>query len=607
MKRFSIILTVFFFILTSLAGNASVSFSAQAPRQVVQGNKFNVTYVLQNAEGSSLSVPEINGAIKLYGPAISTSYSSSWSSSGSSSSNSSQEYTMIYKANKAGKYRVGPATIVANGRRYSTRPFVIEILTPDRAAVAASRQRNTVQYDDPMTQTSDKSVKGNDLFVRISMSKQHVYEQEAVVCTIKLYTKYKVSQFMPTLQPSFNGFLIEELPLSPNLNNVERVNGQNYMVAELKKCILFPQQSGKLTITSGNYDVAVVQYETYRTPFGTLSQPVEKKLQVKSNSASVYIDPLPEPKPANFSGAVGNFSVQAFINPKSLKTYAAATYSYIVRGTGNIKYIKAPTIKFPSQFDVYDPQNKVAAAINGSNVSGSVKFDYTFIPQYVGKYDIPSSDFVYFNPETKKYVTLHPQSFHLAVAKGSGSPSSHYKGLQQQNDILYISTGNFALSKSHGYIVNGFGYWLWFIIPLLIFASILVYYRKQLKERSNLKLMKTKYASKVAQKRLKLAKKFMLKNDRNQFYAEMLNAIWGYMSDKLGIPGSELSRDNISAELEKYGVDEALRKDSIDLLDKCEFAQYAPELAQNDMNQVYNEGASLMDKLENIKRIKPQL
>lgn len=591
-------------LICGIEAMANVSLSVDYPRQVVQGNKFNISYTLRNAEGSGFTAPEVGGATKLYGPAVSSSYSQQWVN-GVSSSSSSQEYTMMYKAEKAGTYKVGAASVMVNGKRYTSRPFTLEILPPDRSAANSQRQQRSVQFDDADTQTSDKKVGAKDLFVRINMSKENVYEQEAVVCTIKLYTKYQISQFLANIQPSFNGFLIEDLPLSPNLNQIERVGGENYMVAELKKCILFPQQSGKLSITSGTYDVKVVQYDTYRTMFGVVRQPVEKQIQVKSNTATVNILPLPTPKPASFNGAVGNYTVTTQIKPQVLKTYEAATYSYIIRGSGNIKYLKSPTIGFPSQFDVYDPQNNVNAKPAGSTVSGTVSIDYTFIPQFVGKYEIPGTEFTYFNPATKKYVTVTTPKYDLTVAKGSGTPSSAKKGIEQKNrDILHIKTGDMDLQKSHEYFIEGFGYWLWYILPLLIFLGILFYYRKALKARSDLQLMKTKRANKVAKKRLREAQQYMKSGDTGKFYAEMLKALWGYLSDKLGIPGSELNKENIEAELASYGVAEADIVAVMDLLNKCEFAQYAPELSGNDTSAIFNAASGVMDKLENTKRKK---
>ena len=493
------------------------------------------------------------------------------------------------------------------GKQYSTKPFTIEILPPDRSAQQGNnRGSQSVQIDNANTQTAGKQVSSKDLFVRIILSKSNVYEQEAVVCTIKLYTKYQISQFIANIQPSYNGFLIEELPVSPNLNEIEHVNGENYMVAELKKCILFPQQSGKLTITSGTYDVTVVQYEQFRTPFGIMRQPVEKQLQVKSNTSSVNILPLPEPKPASFNGAVGNFTVSTEIKPQVLKTYEAATYSYIIRGSGNIKYLKSPTIGFPSQFDVYDPQNNINAKPSGNTVSGTVTIDYTFIPQFVGKYEIPGTEFTYFNPATRKYETLTTQKYDLTVAKGSGAASQAPKGgIEQKNrDILHIKTGDLHLKQEHSYAVEGFGYWLWYIVPLLLLAAVLFYYRKALKARSDMQLMRTKRANKVAQKRLRAAKQWMRAGDKNKFYAEVLTALWGYLSDKIQIPVSELNKENISAELTNYGATDEVIAAVIEVLNNCEFAQYAPELSGNDMESIYSAAADAMDKLENTKRKK---
>lgn len=601
-----LIFTLAVLAISVVANAADVSFSVDYPRQVVQGNKFQISFSLRNAEGNGFKAPEVGGCKLLYGPSKSSSYSSQWVN-GVSSSSSSEEYTMVYRADQAGKYTVGAATVSVGGKQYSTKPFTIEILPPDRSAQQGNnRGSQSVQIDNANTQTPGKQVSSKDLFVRIILSKSNVYEQEAVVCTIKLYTKYQISQFIANIQPSYNGFLIEELPVSPNLNEIEHVNGENYMVAELKKCILFPQQSGKLTITSGTYDVTVVQYEQFRTPFGIMRQPVEKQLQVKSNTSSVNILPLPEPKPASFNGAVGNFTVSTEIKPQVLKTFEAATYSYIIRGSGNIKYLKSPTIGFPSQFDVYDPQNNINAKPSGNTVSGTVTIDYTFIPQFVGKYEIPGTEFTYFNPATRKYETLTTQKYDLTVAKGSGAASQAPKGgIEQKNrDILHIKTGDLHLKQEHSYAVEGFGYWLWYIVPLLLLAAVLFYYRKALKARSDMQLMRTKRANKVAQKRLRAAKQWMRAGDKNKFYAEVLTALWGYLSDKIQIPVSELNKENISAELTNYGATDEVIAAVIEVLNNCEFAQYAPELSGNDMESIYSAAADAMDKLENTKRKK---
>lgn len=607
-RRNIIILIVLFSALASWAA----SFRVQAPSQVAAGGKFRVEFILEGADGSNLSLPNLEGAELLFGPEMSTSMSTTIIN-GKMSSNYSQVITMLYQAVTPGRHTLGPASIVADGKRLTTRPVTIEILpsgsspapqVPQAPAPQAPSQpsapANAPDFSNPMKQSAGADVEARDFFVKVSMSKDVVYEQEAVVCTIKLYTRYNVSAFHCTQQPSFNGFLIEELPVSNNFQLVEMVNGKRYATAELKKCILYPQESGTLTITSGNYDVQLVQYDVYSTPVGSISQPVPIDIKVSSNSASVNIRPLPEPKPANFSGAVGTFDVMTKINPTSFKTYSPATYSIIVSGTGNLKYIQNPTVNMPKEFDAYDPQNTINMSPSGDNVSGSVTFDYLFIPQFVGDFKIPDSYFVYFNTATQQYDSLRVEGYNLKVAKGEGKPSAHYK--LRNMDIRDIHKNISELSRVQSFFITSPIYWIAALLALLAAIGALFAYSKMEKTRANTSLMRTRRASKLAQRRLKTARALMLKNDRNGFYTETLTALWGYLSDKLTIPVSELSKDNIAAEMTAFGFSQQHIDNTMRMLETCEFAQYAPELESGNMQQVYDESALLIDSLERVKR-----
>ena len=601
MKRLVIILFIIN-LFSAACAYAAASFSVQAPRQVIQGGKFSITYVLSNASGSGFKSPNVGGCKLLYGPSVSQ-MSSFSSVNGKNTSSSSESYTMTYRAEKAGKYTVGAASVNVGGKTYTTKPFTLEVLPPDKSA-SGGNQSQSVQVYDVDTQTPDKSVGKNDVFVRIILSKSKAYEQEGILCTIKLYTKYNIQQFMPTLQPSFDGFISQELPITSSINRIENYNGENYMVADLKQCILFPQRSGTLTITSGNYDLTVIQYQTVRSGmFGMMMRtPVEKEIKVSSNKATINIVPLPEPKPADFCGAVGTFSVSTRMLNDNLKTNEAGTLRLTINGNGNLKNIQTPKIAFPSQFDVYDPQTTVDANPSGDHLTGTVTIDYAFVPQYVGKFEIPATSFSYFDPVKNKYERISINGYELDVAKGSSSSSSAPAGLTQRKDIIHIKTGDLSLENGHIMFVNTWWYLLWYIVPLVIFCTILFYYRKLIKERANVALMKTKRANKVANKRLKNARQLMSKNKHDAFFEEMLRALWGYFSDKLTIPVSELNRDNIFLELSKYGVTENVCNDIIGLLDDCEFARYAKsEENGSDMSVVYKKACDLINQVENTK------
>lgn len=601
-------------LLASVVTHAAVTFRVHTPTKVEVGSKFRVEYVLEGAEGSNPSFPPLNGVTLLYGPAVSTSMSTTIIN-GQSSTSYSQVFTMLYEAVTPGKHTLEPASIIADGKRLTTRATTIEIVPssgnsnayPQYPTQPAYPQRpsypsNDPDFSDPMRQTAGTPVDANDFFVRITLSKDVVYEQEAVMCLIKLFTRYSVSMFHPTLQPSFNGFLVEDLPLDNNEPQLETINGKQYYTVVLKKCILYPQQSGKLTITSGNYDVQLVQHDVYSTPMGQISQPVPIDIKVKSNSASVNIKPLPEPKPANFSGAVGEFTATSKIEPRDLKTFAPATYSIIVSGTGNLKYIQNPAVAMPKEFDVYDPQSKINLSPDGDNMSGDVTFEYPFIPQHVGDFEIPDSYFVFFNTNTEQYDSVKVNGSKLKVEKGEGNSSDHYK--LRDMDIRPIYTDNIKLSNGQSFFITKWWFWLIFAIAMLLTIAGLAVYRKYEKMHANTSLMRTRRASKLAQRRLKNARECLNHHDTGGFYTETLTALWGYLSDKLTIPVSELSKDNIAVEMEQFGFTSQHIDNTIEMLETCEFAQYAPSLDEGDMPAVYDKCAQLIDSLEKVKRSK---
>lgn len=594
-KMFLLCMCVFALAFSSVG---ETTFTTIPPRSVIAGNKFSVTFRLKDGEGSGLKAPDIKGCTLLYGPSTSTIQNYSWTN-GKSSSSLTTDYSFTYRADEPGTYVIGEARITSGGKTYTTKSVSFTVLPPDKAA-----QHGGATIDDISSQSPEKTVSANDVFVRIILNKSHAYEQEAILCTIKLYTKYSISSFMPTTNPSFDGFLIEELNLQPQLNEVEHYNGQNYMTAILKQCIIFPQKSGKLTINSGKYDVTVVQHQRF-TGFWGGTRPVESEIKVSSNSASINITPLPQPQPEGFTGAVGNFSIDSRLSSTSFRTNEAASLMYTIKGTGNIKSIKEPEIDFPSEFELYTPQTDVTSQVTGSNVSGVMTVDYTFVPQSVGNFKIGADKFVYFNPESKQYVTLTTPSYDIKVAQGVQSTSSAVFNKQsvtsKNTDILHIKMGDLYPEKTHHYYYNSGWYFPAYIALALLLAIVIWLYGKQAKLNADLQGRKLANANKVAKKRLKLAKSFMASHNNDRFYEELLRAMWGYLSDKLGIPASQLTRQNIAEQLKGYGASDSLVDSIIQVIDDCEMARYSPEKSDEQIESLFNKASSSMNEMENIK------
>lgn len=614
MKKLFSILTAVLLICGTLA--AQTSFQVIPPRNVIAGNRFAVTYRLSNGEGTSLNAPAISGC-KLLNPQPGVSTSQSYQIiNGQASSSSTVEYTFIYRAEKDGIFTIPAASIVVDGKKLTSQATKFTILPADQASGAqqggggygygyggGSQQQQSVHVDDLASQDdTSRPISKDDIFVRIILNKSHAYEQEAIECTIKLYTKFqRINSFMMTTPPTFDGFLIEEVDTQAALNAVENYNGQNYVTAVLKKCIIFPQKSGKLTISSGKYDLSVVQIERVSNGWFVSGRPVEREVHLQPYSSSVNITPLPEPRPAGFDNAVGQFTFESRLAPDKLKTGEAASLEYIVTGTGNIKYIHEPKPEIPDDFEQFTPKTDYRTRVSGSTVTGTMMVDYTIVPQSVGTFKIPEQKFVYFDPSKKAYVTLTAPGYNMEIAKGSGTTiSAEQREIEARNtDILHIKTGDKHLSLAHEPVI--FSWWYWTVAALLVALLVvaIIVYGRQVRLNADVAGRRNARASKVARKRLREAEGFMKSRQPEKFYEAMLKAMWGYLGDKLSMPVSQLTRQNIFETLMERGVAEDAANRVLGVLDQCEMARYTPDSSSEaSVEAVYNEATSSINELE---------
>lgn len=597
-KRF----ILFFLILICAATSyAQASFRLQAPQQVVEGNRFTLSFELRNGEASAPRAPELTNCTLLYGPSTSTMSSMQWIN-GQQSSSTSVTYTFTYRADKAGTVTIPAVTVTCEGKQLTAQSAKFTILPPDKSS--PSQGGSGVDVNDYNTQSAGRKISPDDLFVRVSLNKSTVYEQEAIIATVKVYTKYNISSFRATQQPTFEGFLSEELDV-PNQVEQEHFNGQNYTTAVLKRCIIFPQKTGKLTINSGTYEVTVIQYELISNGFFQTRRPVEQQLLTRSNTASVNVMALPVPRPASFNGAVGDFSASVDLTPTELKTNEAASYVFTVKGSGNIKYLKSPTLDIPAGIDQYTPKTDIDAKFNASNIAGTYRVTYTLVPQQPGNFDIPASEFCYFDPSSKQYKTIPLQGFKLKVAQGaSTSVASEQTAIAKGiTDILHIRASDPEnQSREHSFVMRSGWYITLYILTILSLIIVIFVYRRQLKLNSDVISRKRARANKEATKRLRQARKMMEQRNWDGFHEALSGALWGYLSNKLGIPVSGLLRDNIAEQLQHFGVNEATISDIISILDECEMARFTPQHDSAEMSVLYDKTASAIRQIENIKK-----
>lgn len=600
---------IFFLLLAitvlPIQAKNDVTLVAEAPDVVVSGDQFRLTFTVNTQKGKDFLAPSISGFDVLMGPSRSQ-QSSTQIINGKVSSSSAITYTYILMAGKEGTYTIPAASIEVDGKKIFSNALTIKVLPPDQSA--GNQQSGQGQSNSSRGQIAGGKISDKDLFITATAAKTTVYEQEAILLTYKVYTLVNLRQLYGKM-PDLKGFHTQEIELPQQKTfSLEHYNGRNYNTTIWSQYVLFPQQTGKLEIPSITFEGIVAQQTISDDPFDAFFNGggyIEVKKKIVTPKVTINVKPLPA-KPDNFSGGVGEFTLSSSINAKEVKTNDAVTIKLTIKGAGNMKLINTPEVKFPEDFEIYDPKVTNNFDVSRAGLSGTQTIEYLAIPRHAGDFTIPQVEFTYFDLKSQAYKTLKTEEYHLKVAKGKGNADQviadftnkeNVKVLGQ--DVRFIKLGDTELLPKGKVFFGTTGYWLGYIIPFIIFVVLVIFFRKQAAENANIAKVKTKKANKVATKRMKLAGKLLAENKKNEFYDEVLKALWGYISDKLSIPVSQLSKDNIEAELMRYGVSDEVTKTFIDALNECEFARYAPGNENEAMDKVYAASVEAISKMEN--------
>lgn len=583
-----------------------VRFVAEAADVVVSGDQVRLVFTVNSQDIKDFRAPSIKGFDVLMGPSRSQ-QSSIQIINGKRTSNSSTAFTYILLAGNPGTYTIPAASVEVNGEKVFSNAISIKVLPQDQTS-GNSGNNGGGSASSSRNQAAGSRISANDLFITATASKTTVHEQEAILLTYKVYTVVNLRQLYGKM-PDLKGFHTQEVELPQQKTfTLEHYKGRNYNTTVWSQYVLFPQQTGKLEIPSITFDGVVAQQTISDDPFDAFFNGggyVEVKKKITTPKVVINVQPL-SAKPAGFSGAVGEFKLASSINATDVKTNDAVTIKLTLSGTGNMKLIGTPEVKFPQDFEIYDPKVTDDYKLTNSGLTGTKTFEYLAIPRHAGNFTIPAIEFTYFDLKSNSYKTLKTEAYNLKVAKGQGNADQVISDFTNKEsvkmlgkDIRFIKLGDSSLRPKGDFFFGTVGYYLCYLIPLLLFVVFAVIYRQKALENANVAKVKTKKANKVATRRMKLAGKLLAENKKNEFYDEVLKALWGYISDKLSIPVSQLSKDNIEAELTNYGVQEALIAEFIGVLNECEYARYAPGNENEAMDKVYSASVEVISKMEN--------
>ena len=587
-----------------------VSFTANAPKQVVMGKPFQLTFSV-NHRAKDLRAPEMPEFDIIAGPYSSQSSSTSFVN-GQRTSSFTLTYTYTLMARKEGSFTIDPASIVVGGDTYHSNALKVTVLPADEAPAANNTQQQ--QSAAPATSQTSSNRSGSDIFIKTQVSKTKVHEQECILLSYKLYfAGVDVAQFTNnTKLPEFKGFLKQEIEQGDVQTELEHYNGRNYQTAVLYRTLLFPQKAGDIEIEPASFEAVLrVQnrqqvrsiFDDFFATYSNVTKPLT------APGVTIHVSPLPAGKPAGFSGGVGSFNVTSSISSNSVTTNDAVTIKLSISGKGNMKMVKTPSVDWPDGFEVYDPKVTNNFKNTTSGISGSKDIEYLAIARAAGDYVVPAITFSYYDTNDGKYKTLTTEEYSIHVARGANDGDqtvvttgtyTNKEDIQKLGtDIRYIETKPLPAEERKGSGLNGF-WWLWYLVPALVSLLLFVLFRKQIRDNQDLTKVRYRKANKVAQKRLKKASKLMHAGEDAAFYEEIERAAWTYLSDRLSIPQANLTKENIADILRSKNVSEEQVKEVTDVLSTAEFARYAPAAA-GSKEDLYNATAKLIDNLESTK------
>jgi hypothetical protein len=654
---------IWIFILACFHLNAlaqEMVFSAQASaQQVGTKDQFQVTFILTNAEGATNFRPPSFSGFSIVGGPYQSNNSNITIINGQTKQTNSLNITYVLVPNKAGLLTVGPAKVSYNGhdvasnainiqavngspaqqsRRQSMDPFgdeddpfaqmqrMRQQMMQQMSQAQQSRRQQVQQQNDQLQSMSEENINKN-IFIKVQVDKTNPYVGEQITVSYKLYTRLAMNVSLSQL-PSLNGFWSQDFQIPNPPKPVEEiVNGQRYQVFLLKKTALFPQQDGTLVLDPAKADgvVRVVQQVKGRNPFADdpgsgsffMDDPFfnqdmfsgynYKDVPVKLSSAPVKINvkPLPlEKQPASFTGAVGNFTVSTQMDKRSLSTDDAANFTFTIKGSGNLKLIVNPKIQFPAELGVYEPQITDTITSRNPAITGSKIFSYNMNPQTPGDYVIPSVKFSYYDVATGSYKESVTEPIKIHVTKGKHYNPNAAKSLAL-SDIHDINKAAFIPNNGNtNSIVTKPWYWILYGISLIGLIVLLMRKKQQEVYEGNQALFKNKKANKIAWKRLAMARKLLPQQQHKAFYEEVSKAIWLYLSDKLSIPLSHLSKETMEDELMLKNVPSAQINRVKSLVLECEMALYSPSGGQQQRQHTLEEAVGTIGELEIVLKNK---
>ncbi|UFH36151.1 BatD family protein [Flavobacterium acetivorans] len=562
---------------------AQVQFEAKVSKTTLGLNeRLRIDFVM-NIDGDNFNEPSFDGFRVIAGP--SQQVSQSWVNGRSSFE---KIYSYYLLPSQKGTLTIRQATIEYNGQLYKTSPIKINVT----AAVELPKDPN------------DTSVSAdNNIYLVADISKTNPYINEPITVVYKLYFSHNIgiTNLGELSRPKYNDFWSQNIDIKQLVPEEGMFKGEKYRYVVLRKTVLYPQKSGKLKIEPLSLDIDVQLPTNRRNMFGQMVLKDDSK-RVSAGAKTIAVRALPEAgKPADFSGAVGNFDFKVTPSKTSLKNGESLDLVVSVSGKGNMKLFNLPKPVVPNALEMYDAVHNEQVNTSLAGMSGKISDSYTIIPQYKGNYPIKPMQFSYFDLGSGTYKTITSSEVMINVLDGPTDTRAVASSSSDKNKITSSEQFKFIKLKTNLVPVaenDFFGSNLYLgllFAPFLLLPLIVLFKNKKEAIDGDIVGNRIKMNNRLAKKYLSEAKKQI--NNKEPFYVALEKAMHNFLKAKLHIETSEMSKDNIKELLLNRNAKPEAVNDFIALTENCEVARYAPSSTAT-IQQDFDKAVLIISELE---------
>ena len=576
-----------FFVILTFNLQAQVSFDAKVSKKRLGLNERLRIDFEMNENGDNFNPPPFKNFQIISGPQQAV--SRSWVNGVQSFS---KTYTYFLTPRSKGNFTIGQAEVTINGEIYKTSPIEIEVTN----AVKKPNDPNNVEGQ----------IDGN-IHLVAEVSNPNPYLNEGITIIYKLYFRnpISVSDVSELETPSYGDFWSHLIKIGrAEINMRGTFKGESYNEVVWRKAVLYPQKSGNLILEPLTLDLTLSLPSNRRDLFGRRILTQSQKT-ITTGEKVIKVKDLPKKnKPENFSGAVGKFDFDLILSKNALKASESFQAKIKVRGKGNLNLFNLPSINVPNTLEVYEPEHNEKVKVTLSGIQGTVEDSYTIVPQFQGKYPIPSIEFTYFDPKLEAYKTLFSQELIVDVYDGptSGLPSVNNSLSKSKNSIVpndssfrFIKLDTKLQQKNQKIFWRSYLFWALLFIPIVLIITSILIKKYILNQTEDLTTRKQKRAQQLAKKYLSSAKKVI--QDQAKFYEALERALHNYLKAKLKIETTELSKSKIQKLLNDKGIDKQISSEYVEVIENCERARYAPGSSINTKEDLEKSG-ELISKID---------